>query len=639
MKANIMNLISTNKKESNLNDYLKFVNNFKKKQFENYAELYNWSIESLEEFWDSIAIYFKITFSKPYIQVINQKKPFYNTNWFKGSKLSYTAHILRKATDKRPALIYCDESEAIQEISWNTLINKVSDFKTKLEKVPLRSGDVVAGYLLNHPDTIAAFLAVNSLGGIWTCCSPDFGIDSVVNRFRPLAPMVLIAHQDYTYAGKHYDQSTKIKALEKQLPSIQTTFSLSSTLSGWEFDTQETVHLSPVSVPFDHPIWVLFSSGTTGHPKAITHRTGGILLEQYKALALHQNIQANERFFWNTTTGWMMWNYALGSLLCGATLCIYNGSANYPDLGVQWRFAINANINHFGNGAPLYIESMKQELPEVNPQNLKELKTIGSTGSPLSEDAFIWLQKRLPDVQVISLSGGTDVCSAFVGGNPLLPVVAGFIQCKMLGADIDAVSADGKSVVNTTGELVIKQPMPCMPIYFWDDPDYARYHEAYFSANPEVWTHGDWILIDPEKGIKITGRSDATLNRQGVRMGTAEIYTALDRLDFVQDSIVIDTQISEDESKLLLFVVSERWEISLESILKKHLRQACSPRHVPDVIFQVPSIPYTLSGKKMEIPIKKLFDGLATEKVLQAGAMKNPESLTTFIALAKIWRS
>lgn len=610
-----------------------------KRKFSDYTELHTWSIQFLDEFWETVADFFNLTFTVPYQRVVTPKSPFYKTDWFKGAQLSYTAHILRQAIDQRPALIYGDETETLQEISWKALLKRAQEYKVQLEKVPIRPGDVVAGYLLNHPDSIAAFLAVNVLGGIWTCCSPDFGVDSVVNRFRSLAPKVLIAHKEYTYAGKHYDQSAKIDALEKQLPGIQTTFRLSSTLLGWEFDTQETVHLSPVSVPFDHPIWVLFSSGTTGHPKAITHRTGGMLLEQYKALALHQNVQANERFFWNTTTGWMMWNYALGSLLCGATLCIYNGSANYPDLGVQWRFAQKANLHHFGNGAPLFIESMKQQRPEVNTKNLPTLKTLGSTGSPLSEDAFVWLQKQLPDAQIISLSGGTDVCSAFVGGNPLLPVEAGFLQCKMLGADIDAFSTEGKSVVNTTGELVIKQPMPCMPIYFWDDLDYARYHEAYFSANPKVWTHGDWILIDPKKGIKITGRSDATLNRQGVRMGTAEIYTALDRLDFVQDAMVIETQISEDESQLLLFVVSERWETSFESILKKHLRQACSPRHVPDAIFQVPAIPYTLSGKKMEIPIKKLFDGQATEKVLQAGAMKNPESLAAFIALAKTWNS
>ena len=627
------------KSKASLNKYINFLSESFSISFENYNDLHLWSIKNLDQFWESITLFFEVTYAKPYQSVLIAKTPFYKTQWFQGAELSYTAHLLRYAQRDKIALIATDETEIIRHITWNALLKRAATFKNQLSKHGIKKGDVVVGFLLNHPDTVALFLAVNALGAVWSCCSPDFGIDSVIDRFEQLQPKFLFAHKAYTYAGKRYDQSSKIDVLKNRLPSLIGLQELSDQYDDWDFGTKEFHDLNPISVAFDHPIWVLFSSGTTGKPKAITHRTGGMLLEQYKALALHQNVQAGQRFFWNTTTGWMMWNYALGSLLCGATLCLYDGAANYPDLGVQWRFAKRANIHHFGNGAPLYSASVKKQIPEINCKDLASLITLGSTGSPLSEDAFVGLQNRLPEVHIISLSGGTDVCSAFIGGNPMLAVFAGFLQCKMLGAAIEAWDSNGTSVENQTGELVLTQPMPSMPLYFWGDTNFERYHESYFFSNKTVWTHGDWITVDPDRGIKVEGRSDATLNRNGIRIGTAEIYAALDRLAFVKDTLVVEAKNAFGVSQILLFVVyNAAFESGFENEIKKHLRTTCSPRHVPDLMFTVPEIPYTLSGKKMEIPIKKLFEGRAMDQVVQAGAMKNPKSIELFFEISKNWK-
>ena len=622
-------------KDSNLFRFLYFVNSKYGLELKNYSELHKWSIENLEDFWMGIVLFFEVTFSSKPSKICDSKIPFYNTSWFTNSTLSYASHLIRYARPKSTAIIYTDELGEKVKISWSTLISKVIDIKKQLIKAKVEKGDVVVGYLLNHPDTIASFIAVNSLGAIWSCCSPDFGIDSIVDRFIQLNPKVLIAHTKYSYNGKNFDQTKKIKELTKRLLSIKECLLFSNELDDWDFNTKNIPNINPISVSFNHPIWVLFSSGTTGKPKAITHSTGGILIEQYKALGLHQNVIEGDKFFWNTTSGWMMWNYALGSFLCGGVLCIYDGAANYPDLGAQWRFAKEVKINHFGNGAPLYIQCMKENIKDVNELCLKNLKTIGSTGSPLSKDAFLWLQSKLPNTQIISLSGGTDVCSAFIGGNVMLPVYAGYLQCKMLGAAIESIDINGNSVENKTGELVITKPMPSMPIFFWGDKNFIRYHESYFSNNRNVWTHGDWIYIDPKKGIIMQGRSDATLNRNGIRIGTAEIYMALDKLNNIRDSLIIELPLEDNsESQLILFVVvSSVLNDDLKNEIKQQLKENCSPRHIPNNIIAVNEIPYTISGKKMEIPVKKLFSGMKTEDIVAPGAMRNPESLNEFVEI------
>ena len=618
-------------KKSNLHRFESFLKKEFKKSFSEYSEMHNWSINQPDQFWLAISKFFKIEFSKSYKSVLIQKKPFYKSVWFENSKLSYCNHLLRHAKKGEVAIIYKNEKDKLLEISWNSLLKRSKEIRSQLIKNNIKKGDVVVGYLLNHPDTIASFIAVNSLGAIWSCCSPDFGVESIINRFDQLNPKILLAHQKYIYGGKYFDQSDKIEELKIKLTSLNNTIIFSSDFTNWDLNSDYWIDFNMESVDFDHPIWVLFSSGTTGKPKAITHRTGGILIEQYKSLSLHQNICDGDRFFWNTTTGWMMWNYALGSLLCGAKLCLYDGAANYPDIGVQWRFAKEAQINHFGNGSPLFIATMKQNIKDVNQIELSKLKTIGATGSPLSEDAFIWLQDKLPKTQIISLSGGTDVCSAFIGGCTMLPVYSGYLQCNMLGAAIEAWDENKKPILNQTGELVITQPLPSMPVFFWNDPNFKKYHSSYFEKNKGVWTHGDWIYIDPKKGIVMQGRSDATLNRNGIRIGTSEIYNVLDQFDEIKDSLIIDLTI-QNSSKLVLFLTTiDPINNELKKKIKSVIKLKCSPRHIPNLIFSVSEIPYTISGKKMEIPIKKIMSGKEIKDTISEGAMKNPGCLNEYI--------
>ena len=620
-----------NSKNSNFFNFQTFLKTNYKKSFLNYEQMHDWSINNPNEFWLAITEFFEVEFTKGYKNVFIKGVPFYKSVWFQDSKLSYSRHLLRHAKKGETALIYKNEKDKLLNISWNSLLQRSKEIRSELIKNNILEGDVVVGYLLNHPDTIASFIAVNSLGAIWSCCSPDFGVESIINRFDQLNPKVLLAHDSYLYNGKYFDQTEKISKLENQLTSLEKTIVFTPDFKSWNLNSNYWIDFDMNPVDFNHPIWVLFSSGTTGKPKAITHGTGGILIEQYKSLSLHQNISNEDRFFWNTTTGWMMWNYALGSLLCGAKLCLYDGAANFPDIGVQWRFAKEAKINHFGNGSPLFIASMKQNTKDVNETALKNLKTIGATGSPLSEDAFLWLQSKLPKTQIISLSGGTDVCSAFIGGCPTLPVYSGYLQCKMLGAAIEAWDENKNSVVNQTGELVITKPLPSMPIFFWNDGNFENYHSSYFEKNKGVWTHGDWIYISSEKGILMQGRSDATLNRNGIRIGTSEIYTVLDLITEIKDSLIIDITM-QNSSKLVLFTSTNKTlDNEIKTKIKNAIKSKCSPRHVPNLIFSVSEIPYTISGKKMEIPIKKIVNGQKIDQAISKGAMKNPECLKEYI--------
>ena len=630
---------STNVSLSRMQLFQNFVFIKTGRYFKNYKGLHDWSVTELSEFWECIASFFNINFTKPYTYVLKNKKPFFKTKWFGDSCLSYVEHIERNFQSSKNVILYRNEEQEDTSITWNALFAKAYEIKKDLLGKGVKKGDCVVGYLSNHPITIAAFLATNSLGAVWSCCSPDFGVESVISRLGQLEPTVLIGIGKYSYNGKKYKLSDRIKFIQKEITTIKSVLCYDTGFESWNLKTKDKISLESVEVGYDHPIWVLYSSGTTGKPKAITHRTGGMIMEQYKSIALHQNLKLGDRFFWHTTTGWMMWNYALGALLCGGVLCIYDGSPNYPDLGVQWRFASDKFIDHFGHGASFFIESMKNDLKDINENKLPKLKSIGSTGSPLSEEAFYWLQKRLPSTHIISLSGGTDVCSAFLGGNPNLPVYAGYLQCEMLGASVECWNERGEKLKNETGELVIKNPMPCMPIYFWGDHQNKILKKSYFEKFKDVWTHGDWIQISETKGIKILGRSDSTLNRKGVRIGTSEIYRVLDQVDEIVDSIILDLPNKKDHSQLFLFVVtSKKLDFKLIDKIKNHLKIKCSPQHIPDKIISVKEIPYTLSGKKLEIPIKKILLGSEPLEVINYGSLKNPKSLDFFIKNRESWQ-
>jgi len=631
-------------KESNLFQFQKFVENKYPVQFRDYESLWKWSIEFPELFWENIALFFDVKFHHPYASVINKTDKMYETRWFEGAIINYAEHIFRNKNDESPAIIYKQENQQAIEISWSELEQKVSAVQQFLTEKNIRKGDRIVGYLPNNVEAVVAFLACNSIGAIWSCCSPDFGMESIVDRFRQTEPKLFIAAAQYNYNGKSYNKLETIEAIAKAIPSLENVVLIDdkkheSFLSWNDILEKEAKVLIFTPVEFQHPIWILYSSGTTGKPKGIVHSTGGILIEHYKALALHQDCKKGERYLWYSTTGWMMWNYALSSLLVGCTLCIYDGAPNFPDMSAIWQFIDEARINHFGIGAAFYLSCKKENLDVNQKYELKYLRTLGSTGSPLPKDGFEYIYDKIKkDVWLISLSGGTDVCSAFVGGSPYLPVYSGEIQCRMLGANIEAWNENGKAVEQELGELMIIQAMPSMPVFFWNDQNNEKYKSAYFEDNDNIWRHGDWIKITEHKGIVIYGRSDATLNRDGVRIGTAEVYNAVEILDEIKDSLVLCLEKENGSFYMPLFVVLQnglQLNDELKSKIKNNLRKLYSPRHVPDEIIKVKDIPYTISGKKMEMPVKKIMMGMPLEKSISLDAMKNPESIQEYLTFIK----
>ena len=625
--------------ESELYRFQVFLEKKQQLVFNNYQEMWAWSIDKPVDFWRLVLAFFDIQYSGSFTEVIKMPESgMIGTKWFEGISLNYAEHIFRNATTARAAVIFKKEGQATQHISWETLGEQVRAIQHYLLNNGLQIGDRVAGYLTNSPDTLALFLAVNACGGFWSCVSPDFGLESIIDRFQQITPKFLFFDQKYTYNGKLFDKSLAIESLLKQLPSVEHAIEIGG--KAWnEILTENTEAKALVfkRVPFSHPIWILYSSGTTGKPKAITHSTGGNLLEHYKALAFHQNLKSGERFFWYSTTGWMMWNYSISSLLVGGTLCLYEGSPSFPENTSLWDFAAENQVDHFGGGAAYYIHSMKSKLG-LSDISLK-LKTIGSTGSPLSEEAFDWLNLNFPTTQIISLSGGTDVCSAFVSGCPFLPVYSGQIQCRTLGSAVFAFSDSGEELVNEPGELVITKPMPSMPVYFWNDENNQKYHDSYFGNYEGIWSHGDLVEINETGGVIIHGRSDATLNRGGVRIGTAEIYKVIDGISEIQDSLVVCIDYKDGSSLMKLFIKMKAEEAFGEDLIKRiktELRSQFSPRHVPDEVLLVTDIPYTVSGKKMEIPVKRLLMNYPLEKAVSLDAMRNPESIQWFLEYRKV---
>ncbi|MFD1145073.1 acetoacetate--CoA ligase [Larkinella insperata] len=632
--------------------------------FRDYHDLWDWSTTDLEDFWLSIWQFFNVICHKDYQEVI--EKPAsgqIGTRWFTGSTLNYAEHIFRNKTNERPALLYQSERNPLTSMSWSELEQQVNAVAEFLRKNDVQPGDRVVSVLPNIPEAVVAFLATNSVGAIWSSCSPDFGTASIVDRFRPIEPKVLFVVDGYVYGGKEIDKTDALNDLQGVLPTVKKVVWIPYLNPSFEppagprskavlwntvLETEPNAPLSFEPVPFEHPLWILFSSGTTGKPKAITHSVGGCLLEHLKALALHQDVQPGDRYFWYSTTGWMMWNYSLASLLVGSTLVLYDGSAIHPNLDVLWNLTERAKVNHFGTGAAYLLACMRAGLSFAGSSRLPHLKTIGSTGSPLPPEGFRWVYESVKkNVWLVSLSGGTDVCSGFVGGSPLLPVYEGEIQCRMLGCKLESFDENSKPVRNELGEMVILEPMPSMPVYFWNDPDNQRYKASYFEQYEGIWRHGDWIKITDRKTVIIYGRSDATLNRDGVRIGTSEIYSAVESVPAVADSLVVCLELHGGRYLMPLFVVlkdtQNRQTAELDEATAQQIRQALrtqySPRHVPDIIYQVPEIPYTISGKKVEMPVKKILMGLSPERVANPDTLRNPSALDTYIQLADTMKS
>ncbi|WP_283138431.1 acetoacetate--CoA ligase [Rhizohabitans arisaemae] len=604
------------------------------RSFAGYDDLWTWSTDEPAEFWQSIWDYFDVVGERGTGPVLSGTMP--GAVWFEGATLNYSANALRRAatTPEKTAVIFRDESGNRRTLTYGELAEEVARVRTGLIGLGVASGDRVAAYLPNIPEALIAFLATASLGAIWSSCSPDFGAPSVIDRFTQIAPKVLFTVDGYRYNGRDFDRSATVDEIAAKLPSLAATVVIGSARPGrlaWEELRASAGPLEFEPVPFDHPLWVVYSSGTTGLPKPIVHGHGGIVLEHVKTLSFHQDLGESDVFFWYTTTGWMMWNYLAGGLLVGATVVLYDGSAAHPATDALWRVVAEEKVTYFGTGAPYLVASMRAG---VRPEGIEALRGIGSTGSPLPPEGFGWVYDVAPNIQLGSFSGGTDVCTGFVGPVPLLPIRAGVIPCRCLGARVESYDPAGAARIGEVGELVVTQPMPSMPVMFWNDPDGTRYRESYFEDYPGIWRHGDWIKILPDGGCVIYGRSDSTLNRGGVRMGTSEFYRVVERFPEIADSLVIDTGQLGQEGRLLLYVtVAEGAELTDELImrLRRTLRTELSPRHVPDRITAVPGVPRTLSGKKLEVPVRKILLGVPIERAANLDSMANPEVLTHFL--------
>ncbi len=612
-----------------------------------YRELWEWSVAEPEAFWGSLWDYFEIISDAPYKEVLG-KREMPGAEWFPGTRLNYAEHVFRGHEDAEVALVHASELRELRETTWGELRAEVARVAAGLRELGVGEGDRVVAYLPNVAEAVVGFLATASLGGVWSSASPDFGADSVVDRFAQIEPKVLIACDGYRYGGKDFARLDVVAGLRERMPSLEHTVLLrylgaEGELEGalrWEDLGGEGPHeLDFTRVPFASPLWVLYSSGTTGLPKAIVQSQGGILIEHLKELILHFDLQEGDRFFWFTTTGWMMWNLLVSGLLTKAPILLYDGNPGHPDLGTLWDLAERAGVTCFGTSAAYVAGCMKAGIEPGSEFDLAKIRALGSTGSPLAPEGFDWLCRQLGErLWLFSTSGGTDVCTAFVGGVPTLPVYRGELQAPALGAALAAWDEDGKALIGAVGELVITEPLPSMPVFFWGDEDGSRYHDAYYDMYPGVWRHGDWIEITPRGTAVIYGRSDSTINRGGIRMGTAEIYRALGDVDEVLDAIVVDLPREGTDGWIALFVVlREGVEMSdeLRKRIAKEIRSRCSPRHVPDEVTLIDEVPRTLSGKVMEVPVKRILMGADPEKVVSKGSMKDPAALEPFIALAR----
>jgi acetoacetyl-CoA synthetase len=617
-------------------------------EVDGYRELWEWSTANLEDFWAAVWDYFEVIADGPYERVLGRRE-MPGAEWFPGTRLNYAEHVFRDHDDDAVAIAHASELRDLDEVTWGELRVEVARVAAGLRNLGVVAGDRVVAYLPNIAEAVIAFLASASIGAIWSSASPDFGADSVVDRFAQIEPKVLFAVDGYSYGGKEYERLDTVQRLREQLPSLEHTVivpylradSKADGAARWQdfgVGLAGTGRLSFDRVPFDSPLWVLYSSGTTGLPKAIVQSQGGILLEHLKTLRLHFDLTAEDRLFWFTTTGWMMWNLLVSGLLTKAPIVLFEGNPGRPDLGVLWDLAERAGVTVFGTSAAFVSSSMKAGTVPAAGRDLSRIRAVGSTGSPLSPEGFDWLFEQLgKDLWIPSISGGTDVCTAFVGGVPTLPVYRGELQAAALGVAVASFDPEGRPVVGTVGELVVTEPMPSMPVYFWGDEDGSRYRESYFEPFPGVWRHGDWIEITDRGTAIISGRSDSTINRGGIRMGTAEIYRALVGIDEALDALVVDLPRQETDGWIALFVVladDVELDPELERRIAGAIRRRCSPRHVPDAVFVVAEIPRTLSGKVLEVPVKRILMGAEVDDVVSRGSLANPAALEEFAALA-----
>ncbi|MFF2524574.1 acetoacetate--CoA ligase [Streptomyces liangshanensis] len=621
-----------------------------------YAALHRWSVDELDTFWTAIADWFDVRFATPYKKVLGART-MPGAEWFPGATLNYAEHALRTAQDPAradtPALVHVDETQEQNTVSWAELRDQVGALATALRDLGVRPGDRVSGYLPNIPQAVTALLATAAVGAVWTSCAPDFGARGVLDRFQQVEPVVLFAVDGYRYGGKEHDRTETVAELRRELPTLRAVVHvplLGTPAPEGTLAWSALVEPAPGStappvfeqVPFDHPLWVLYSSGTTGLPKAIVQSQGGILLEHLKQIGLHCDLGPDDRFLWYTSTGWMMWNFLVSGLLTGTTIVLYDGSPGFPAVDAQWRVADRTGATLFGTSAAYVMACRKAGVHPARDHDLSRVRCVATTGSPLPPDGFRWLADEAgDDLWIASVSGGTDICSCFAGAVPTLPVHTGELQAACLGTDLQAWDPQGRPVTDEVGELVVTKPMPSMPTRFWNDPDGTRYHDSYFDTYPGVWRHGDWITLTDRGSVVIHGRSDSTLNRQGVRMGSADIYEAVERLPEIRESLVIGVEEPDGGYWMPLFVhlaEGHHLDDALRARIKTTLREELSPRHVPDEIIEVPGVPHTLTGKRIEVPVKRLLQGASLDKAVNAGSVDRVELLHFYEELARTRR-
>lgn len=634
---------------TNLYAFRQWLKETRNLEFGSLFEMRHWSVDHLEDFWAAIAEYFNVEFSTPPRAVLG-KKEMPGTEWFPGARLNYAQHVLRREKSGEDAIYYAKENSEIQGVSWDEFAGNVRILATQLRKLGIKPGDRVAAYMTNIPEAAMALMATTAIGAVWSSCSPDFGTHSVLDRLKQIEPKVLFCVDGYHYKGKPFNRKDEVREIIRQLPSVEKVIYLPyMNKDDNELPVEDAVFWQdmldhpPVSadkfeyeqVDFSHPLWILFSSGTTGVPKAIVHSHGGITLEHLKLGPLHYNLKEGDRIFFFTTTGWMMWNFMITTMMAGARPILYDGNPTYPTPDTLWKLADEGKATFFGASPTLQQMQENAGIVPKDKYKLEHLQTIMLAGSPVSAECTKWFYDNVKsDLYVGPGSGGTDICSGFVGPIPGLPVKAGIIQMPHLGVDMKALDEDGNPLTNEVGEFVVAQPMPSMPLYFWNDEGNQRYRETYFDMYPGIWRQGDYFMLDEDDGCYVLGRSDATLNRYGVRIGTAEIYNSIEALPEVEDSIIVNLELPGGKFFMPLFVkLAEGAELdeALQTKIAQKLRSDYSPRHVPDKMYAIDEIPYTLTGKKMEVPVRKILLGKQVGASANKDAMSNPGSLDYFV--------